>query len=319
MERYEPCSTVFDVVVATNNLYWQNKKPNPTLKPFPDTIISLTDNIIIGRLSQDLCRKIMCACDPAYYPKQPTFQYTQIYCFVKELRNVTPDGELNNIHWDKELEECVALSRLVRPNPVSLKYAARVFMNGDRSVKRIIAGPVSGPGAHAFVAETNKQFWLDQSDLRKLQKLWCAWISSTLPERVRNAFWIHEYISRTHELNIRWALVITAIEALINTDSKHATSQFVKRTPMLATLIGQAKLSNSKADKAYQLRSQFVHAGSIDEFSTAARNNVKMKHLLDLYLQIEGILRAVIKSCIVVPEMAKIFSNKESIDQKFKI
>jgi len=320
MERFEPTSKVLDVVIATNNLFLQGNTSNASLKPFPGKIETLAEGITIGRLSHDLCNKIMDACDPASYPKQAERGWDQIYCFVRELPDTVADEHRHDLKWDidNKLQECVALSRLVRPNPASFKYAARIFRDENNDVKSIVPGPINGPGAHVYVAEPTKQSWLDQNDLIQLKRLWCSWLSLKLPVRIRRAFWLHEYIARTYELNARWAMVVTALESLINTEREQITKQFIKRVPELAKLCKLPKLSSKEINEVYELRSQFIHSGGIDVFIPATGDAEKQR-LIELYARIEEILRVVLMQSIINPEMTNKFADKESVENAFPI
>lgn len=303
---YEPSTKVFDVVIKTTNSFYQTPKAIQEKEPLPNarTRIDLIDGLWIGRLPSDLSRQIIKACWPACYPKQPILQFPQLYSFVREY----PSNSSGKWDEDKRLQECVGLSKLIYPASIDFRFAARVMREGKK-IKSII--PIDDPArGHAFIKE--KRSWHTESDLQSLQRLVEAWVSNSgsLSERVKRAFWYHEYALRTYYIDIRWTFIVTALEALINTGKERVSKQFKERVPQLCELLGVSKPSKKEVEQAYTLRSTMAHGGAI----TASNSGNK-----ELYLKIEEILRETVKQSILKPETARIFKDVQTIREKLPV
>lgn len=274
---YDPGSEIFDVVIKTNNSFQQasigirEKEPPPNLR----TRIDLIDSLWVGRLPPGLSSEIIKACWPAYYPKQPTIHFRQLYSFVREY----PSNSSGKWDADKKLQESII--------------------------------PIDDPAReYAFVRE--KRSWHTESDLFSLKELMGAWVSNSglLSERVRRAFWYHEYASRTYYIDIRWTFIVTALEALLNTHREQVLKQFKERIPQLCKLLGISELSKKEAEQAYTLRSKMAHGGTIDALDS--RNK-------ELYLKIEEILREAVKQSILKPKTAQIFKDAQTVREKLPV
>jgi hypothetical protein len=64
------------------------------------------------------------------------------------------------------------------------------------------------------------------------------WLVLPMRERVRRAFWNHEYAMRLYELDVRYPMIVGAIEALTNTNVRKDTWEFVYRTRRFADQFG---------------------------------------------------------------------------------
>jgi hypothetical protein len=124
-----------------------------------------------------------------------------------------------------------------------------------------------------------------------------------LPDRIRRALWIYEYSSWTNDAGIRWALIVTGLEALLNTGGNETTAQFKIRIANLAKRL-QLDMSLTKADQAYDLRSRVVHGCAIQD--------LKEKEL-KLYDKLDELLRQSIKKAIEDEQFRKIFESDSEI------
>jgi hypothetical protein len=53
--------------------------------------------------------------------------------------------------------------------------------------------------------------------------------------RVHRAYWNHEYAMHTYYIDMRWPLVVSGLEALVNVGESNVTQQFRLRVLQLAT------------------------------------------------------------------------------------
>ena len=227
-------------------------------------------------------------------------------------RRRAPETAQNGQLWDADraLAVCIQLSRLIRPSSIAYRYACR--MDFDHGVRRITPAGIIGDHARGLCANETDDAIKD-SDIIALRKLLKANAKARLPNRVKNAMWMHEHLAWTRLMNIRWPLVVTALEALVHTDDRlltrgrlGSTDQFVRRLSKLQSLMAVSLWSDDDLLGIYELRSAFAHGvgGKVD----ALRGDA-----LRLYNAAERGLRAIIIRAIEHPPTADIFASDGTI------
>ena len=283
--------------------------PLRSVGPSPiENQICLYNDIHIGKCSEELWTQVFAACRPAGFSHSPCPQFGQRYAFW----NRNP-AEPSGYDWDSDhsLQTAVALSRLVHPTSIGLEYSARVKLHSTGQVKEIIPGPVNGPLAQAYVADTATHNWLTEADAKALRQLLGSFyaVSADLPPRLRRALWNHEYAAVLSWMEVRWTVVATALEALIHTDRERSTKQFVNRVTALATRVG-VDFSHRDAEQAYDYRSSLAHGDGIGDSDDA---------VIDLYCRMEAVLRASIRAALEDITFRDIFRDKEQIRGQFPL
>ena len=130
-----------------------------------------------------------------------------------------------------------------------------------------------------------------------------------VPKRVNRAFWNHEEAMRTYYLDMRWNLIVSGFEALINLDRKNAKAQFVRRVGKLAKEFRVA-LSEDELDDAYALRSKLAHAqGFLFDLHSVLPPH---KHR-PLYEKLELLFRATLKKCFLDDAFAQKFADDSAV------
>ena|SRR5215469_1207228 len=215
-----------DVAIHTNHNIFP--LPNQTFDATPPASdpFQLANDLWLRKIEAESARIILNLAEPSFYgtPK-PVIQFAQLYSFVRE----TP-GPGVPYRWDDDsrLQLCVALSRIIHPTSVSLRYAARIRYNSDSSVADISPADIRGVGIDTYLAETPSRDWLTEFDAVRLRSLLAKLDLSPMPERASRALWYHEYAIRTYYVEIRWVLVATALEALVHVERHPSTRQFTK-------------------------------------------------------------------------------------------
>lgn len=291
----------YDVTIFPN---WDYRQANENLiedRPPIKSKIDLQNDLWVGEIPDDDAHKIMDSCEPKGFNFNPYRQYEQLYTFVRE-------NSLDEINWDSDekLQLCIALSRIIHPTNISFQYAAKVITDEDKKIIEIIPGPISGSGSDAFNSITG-QNWLSESDGKQLKDIMHAYMINPLREPISRALWYHEFASRVYELEVRWALINTGIEALIHTDKYNSTKQFVVRVPQLAKKVG-ITISEDEARDMYDLRSALVHG-----------QNPSGSKIISLYQSMEKILREVIKKSILDPKFSSFLEDKNKIKSIWSI
>ena len=262
----------------------------------------------IGRISGRVANAVMDLCDEICVgTMSPVRQYAQLYAFVREVRS-----EESLVHWDRDnqLKECVALSRLIHPTSTGFKYAARVRLDSDGQPSQLCRAVISGINAEAHVSPSERRDWLTAADAKELVQLMASARIVRLPRRVSNALWYHEFAFRTWFADVRWTLICTALEALLNTSDSKNKRQFVVRSTLLASELGM-QFSEEDAAVAYQVRSKLAHGEQFLYGLPQAE--------LRIYDQMESILRACILRAFRDSQFAAIFATSAGVDARWPI
>ena len=299
---------VRDVVIHTNHNIFP--LPNQTLEdnPPPAERFELGNGLWLGKIDSDAARIVLDLAEPSYHgtPK-PVIQFAQLYSFVRE----TP-GPGAAYKWDEDsrLQLCVALSRLVQPTSVSLRYAARIRYNTDSSIADISPANIRGAAIDTYLANTPSRDWLNEADAVRLRELLKRLDSFPLPDRASRALWYHEYAVRTYYVEVRWVLVATALEAIVHVEQYHSTRQFKGRVSQLAAELGVTGLGVSEAERAYTHRSALAHGQKLGQLSAPDRQ---------LYESMERTLRLAILHTIEDDAFAALLDDPEKIKKRWPV
>ncbi len=193
--------------------------------------VQIADDVQIAPVRPDLVELVSEACDAPGYNKMPAAIDLRIfpYSFVR----LSPPRD-NLFAWDPDerLQMCIALSRLVRPTSMSFGYSARLIGDPSSPDFEVIPGPVAGFGAEAWTADPEHS-WLTPADANALRGLVRSFTENPLPagSRLIGALWYYEYAARTRLIDVRFPLIATAVETLINTNPAQSTRSFTRRLP----------------------------------------------------------------------------------------
>lgn len=279
-------------------------------RPPIEAEITLDDDSWVGQLPRKQSEAIIEACEMRGFQYNPRRLYCELYTFVRE----NPPSDPQCL-WDSDakLQTTVALSRLIHPTPVCFRHSATVKTNQAGEIVTIEPVIVSGPGSHAYVAETANA-WLTPDDAKKLAALLTAYNINALPERVKTALWHHDYAAWHYEGNARWLFVATGLEALIHTRPPKGrtptTWQFEDRIPTLAVETGAGPVTTAEASEMYNLRSELTHGGHMSK--------VNAQHS-PLYCKMENLLRQTILKALSDPQFASIFKDGAEIDKRWPV
>ncbi|HWZ53080.1 MAG TPA: hypothetical protein VNW54_16615 [Granulicella sp.] len=248
----------------------------------------LTPDIWVERLDADLAKLIIRACDPPHHGINAIEHDYHLYAWVRRV----PSYESKSFEGLQPMLGAIALSRLIQPTSTGLRYCAYISdLSPDARVVRAI--PFKGI-SHDVILGPGTRDWLTEADGTEVQKL-MVWLGRDMHERVRRAYWNHEYALRLYELDMRWPLIVGGFEALINTGRKEVTWQFTDRVSRLAAQFG-ISLTEDDLDKAYNLRSRLVHG---ERFLHALDASVPVIDQPVLYQKLETLLRLTVRECLM--------------------
>ena len=252
----------------------------------------LSDEIWIEKLDEKLAKHIQTACEPPHYKIRTCLPDRHLYAFLRRAS----DAEATKYGGMGELHELVALSHLVHPTSLGDRYSA-LISDYDIEDSAIYAIEYRGISPDVFTWRTRKN-WLSVEDGEELRKL-MPWLSQTKPihDRVRRAYWLHEYAMRTVYLDMRLPLVVSGLEALINVWGKgnDNSRQFRDRVKQLASHFGVC-LTHDDLSKAYKLRSKIDHAES---FLYGLGATLPKSQHTGLCEKLEDLLRMTVRACLL--------------------
>jgi hypothetical protein len=269
---------------------------------------ALAPELMIDKIDQEVANRILDMGDPEPYGMpRPARQFAQLYSFVRTI-----PAPSSTYVWDEDsrLQTCVALSRLVHPTSLSLRYGARVRIGESAKVRDIFPADIRGVGIDPYLADPEARDWLTQSDADSLKQLLAAFDSRSLPSRVSRAFWHHEYAIRSYYIEVRWTVVATGLEALVHTDRTNSTLQFKERVSKMAAHLGITDFTETDADNAYDIRSRLAHGQGLASLTDLER---------DLYKRMENTLRKALVRAITDSGFCSIFLSDGDVRKQWPI
>jgi len=282
-----------DVVIQPND--GQFNFTNPILPP--DHFV-LAGDLYVGKIDHQAANILLDFGDPnGYQIATRTRQCGYFYAFV---RNVEEPADIYTWDTDQRLQTVVALSRLVRPTSISFRHAGRVQYNEDGSVKHAFPACLRGVDPDSWLPlEESYRDWLIKEELEELKLLFDHMARATLPVRVSRALWYHEYAARTYYGEVRWVLICTALESLLNTCVYNSGKQFRGRVSQMAGTLSVA-MTEDEASRAWGMRSHLSHG--------AATGKLKPEEE-EIYRKLEKILRGALQKAITDDCFALIFAD----------
>ena len=272
----------------------------------------LTGDIWIERLNTELAKGIQRACEPSYQGVTEEKYDRHLYAFVRRA----PANEKHRYEGMSELKGLIALSRLINPTTTGDRYSALVhrFPANESSIFPIQYSGVSPD----VIATTTNGFrdWLSIEDCEILRKL-APLVShgSAMHPRVHHAYWNHEHALRSYYLDIRWTLVVSAFEALLNTRERGVRRQFCQRVGKLAPEFGVA-LSDDELSNAYTLRSNLVHAQG---FLVELAKVLPPDEHIPLYAKLEALLRQILLRCLLDQNFGNRFRDIATVEAQWPL
>jgi hypothetical protein len=275
--------------------------------------LRVDSDLWIAMLDDQLRAWVLDATEPCGRHYHPFRAYTGGYAFI---RSPAPEPVANQEDFDPDLRlrTAIALSRLVHPTSVGLNHAARIRTCGEPPEKWQICPRV---GDRAFVLDVNDN-WLIPNDIPLLGQLLLAWNPDTAPKRIRRALWYFEMAARAYYSDIRWPLLVTALESLVrikderraNGNPVGSTAGFVERLAQIGQTDPALALPETQLTAIYERRSDLVHALAVVDLAGETRS---------LYRALENLTRAVIRKAILQPTFAAHFASDMALAHAFPL
>ena len=133
--------------------------------------------------------------------------------------------------------------------------------------------------------------------------------------KVHRAYWNHENAMRSYYLDIRWTLIVSAFEALLNTKDKDVTWQFRDRVRQLGAEFN-LPFADEELRIAYKLRSKLVHGES---FLSGMNNTLPESEHTPLYERLESLLRKTVERCLLDQTFGDVFRNNAAVNKRWRL
>jgi hypothetical protein len=299
---------VFDIVLCRPNVERVDLRARMLAEE-----VNLGYDVVVGPVPKALARGVSELCDPHRLRVAPGDARPPVrYGFRRNL----PDGtNVAAFDVDGRLTAAIALSRLSNPTSVGFEWSARVSSTVDDPIHEATPGFIKGAGSQAFVVSGGRD-WLTRDDADEIALLLDAYRlqERTMEGRVRRALWRHEYAARVDELDIRWLIVASGLEALVKINYPRraggpgSTRQFRMRTVALATRL-RINWTEAQAERAYELRSDIAHGAKV----TGGPPD------LPLYRIMETILRSALKRALLDAQFQALFATDASVEAAFPV
>jgi hypothetical protein len=287
-----------DLVIQEN--YGLFNFTNPVMPP---ERFDIADDLYIGKIDNRAAKIVLDFGEPKGYESEgPYRQGGYFYAFV---RIVPEPSEMHSWDTDQRLQTVIALSRLVRPTSISFRNAGRIRYNDNGTVRHGYPAWLRGVDPDPWLPEDSTKYrdWLIEAEMAEVKALFESMFASTLPVRLSRAFFYNEYAARTYYGEVRWVLVCTALECLLNTDPYHSGAQFRERVPLVASHVNIA-FTEDEARKAWSMRSHLSHGGATGRLTPPEE---------EVYKKLEIVLRGMLKKAILDNVFASIFADDNRI------
>jgi hypothetical protein len=306
----EGCYVVLHIGIGPSHI---EEKTGPPLAITSNGPFSLNSDIWIERLDERIAKNIQKACEPPHFNVDTEEYDRHLYAFVRRV----PAVEKRRYEGLEELFAVIALSRLIHPTSIGYRYCVRVFHFGlkDSAIQAI---QYRGISPDVFLGSKHRD-WLSVDDAENLHKL-MPWVSVNKPmhARIHRAYWNHEYAMRSYYLDMRWTLIVSGLEALINVWKKGKNdnkTQFCGRVRLLADEF-KVRLSDDELTSAWRLRSKLAHNEGFlyDLDATLPKNQHDV-----VYEKLEDLLRMTLRQCLVDENFGNRFRDDIAVETSWTI
>jgi len=268
----------------------------------------LNGDFWIDRLDAELAKNIQQACQPRHHRIDDTPGANGLYAFVRKVSA----SEKSKYEGMSELHSVIALSRLVNPTSTGDRYCAHVWQFGAKD-SAIYA--IQYRGASPDVSLVNgRRDWLSVQDGETLKKL-MPWLSKTMHKRIHRAYWNHEFAQRSYYLDVKFPLIVSGFEALMNTREDRVRAQFRERVRLLANDFS-ISFSDDELNAAYTLRSQLLHAQS---FLFDLQTVLPQSEHSVLYEKLETLLQQTLLRCLLDDSFGDRFSSESEVERHWPL
>jgi len=305
------------VPTGTDNAPAEDYRDHP-----PVNGIDLGHGVTIERLSNADYKLMMASCDPRGHFYFGVPMWGQRYAFV---RRVDLDAyRANEYGWDNDqvLSAALALSRLVRDNVHCAEFAGRLVDHEDGEQQVI---PLDGFEFRLAYRYGRDRDWLDADEAEELRTLLDRFlqIEPNWPSRVRLGIRNCDRASQMPYLTESQPRLVTGLEAMLNTSSRHVSKQFRERVHALAAELGIDGVNGDLLDRMYDFRSKAYHG---DDIHLVSGDPDRQPEIAEQHAQLvaearllQRVLRGAVRKAIEDDDFRAVFEEDERVRQRWPV
>lgn len=319
---------VRDVIVCAQELdesvtdeEWQAHPPVGAPRSlYPNAVqsVDLGARITLTALPEGEAAEIMDACEPLGW-KDATRQFGQQYSFVRERPVEIQAGTGSGFDEDSQLQNALALSRLIRDNGFSRQYAARVKTLANGQLRVWPLGRVEGSAVYRL---RRGREWLDGPEAEELRALLEAHRADEdkLPPRVGRALWRTEHSTWSRWAEVTLYEIVGGLEALTKVGRGQLTWQFKHRIARLSDDIGIDGVDEALCGRMYAGRSDWVHGSHMELFGREGgppKTDDEAAQVLAEIAKMQEVLRRACRKAIEDPPFRAGFASAPAIERRW--
>jgi hypothetical protein len=223
--------------------------------------------------------------------------------------------------WDEDgtIRRLLGLSRVVHPSTLGDEVAGTLYFDDTGELECIAAR--AGDGAYGC---RSLRPWLTKEDCEELGRLFQAYEAlpvvhpitdaeprptRRLPLRLHRALWNLAYAAFVRPAHIRWLIVATALEGVIETGGG-ARQEFMQRLLAIGPEVGVA-VTKKQIDQIYSLRSTVAHRGWFSGKEDA--------ELDASYVPMDRLVAGIVRQAIIDAQFRSAFDSAETIATRWPV
>jgi hypothetical protein len=282
----------------------------------------LGNEVTIERLSDAEYELMMAACRPRGHFFYANPIWGQRYAVVRRVGLDAYRGDEYGWDTDQKLSTALALSRLVRDTVHCAEFAGRFVDHADGEQQII---PLSGFESRLAYRYGHGRDWLDEADAAELRDLLAAFmaVEPNWPGRVRRSIRNCERASQTPFLSESQPRLVTALEALLNTNNASVSKQFRDRVGALARELGVDGVSGRFLNRMYEFRSKAYHGDEIHLLSADPESQPEIaeqhRRMVNESALLQRVLRGAVRKAIEDAAFRQLFETDEGVRRRWPV
>lgn len=293
--------------------------------PAGDPPIPIARGVVLKQFDAAEVELVQHACMARGHYFVPTYQEMPLWGFERELDPAVL--EEHQFAWDSDgtLIVTMRLSRLIVDNGYTPLFAARIVEHGDGE-QQVIPQWLHHLDLLSSYRLRYDRDWLTADEAAELARLVDAYwqCSETVPKQVTRALSLSEGVVHTHVYDRALVLLMTGLEALLNTGPVSVSKQMKHRLRALADEVGVGGVTGGWAERMYSARSKPAHGQELHlpsatgEPQAEEADAIPAAALADA-ARLQDLLRAAVRRAIEDTAFAETFRSAEDIRARWPV
>lgn len=283
--------------------------------------VQLDDAVTIEQIDPDLAQRILAATELAgegiEHERDTRRPSVVVHAYVREVWREEAGDEMpvgsRWSHWDPDgrIYPAVQLSRLIRDNATSTRYAVRrmVRANGEEHLH-----PYTGHySREAYRLHPDQPGWLDDEEAAQLRDLLAAFRATPSGGRIGRALNRVDRAAAEQYFEDALPFLVGGFEALVKVGRNALSDQFAERVPQVASEVG-ITLDEGDLRELYDDRSTHLHGA---EFEVGLKD--REEEFRKRFVPLCEALRAAARRALTDAEFASRFTDDPSVERHWPL